>query len=270
MIGTFFNRGWSAALDASAHAAPGAKSGRRATLQVSLMVSAGCAMDTTASNALPYSAAEGEAPRASRMWTETGAGLGPGSASSPAARHPMRPVRTGGLFGRARVPAGRVAAGALAPGVAALRPLSPQAPGDARTSPAQGTPGAALRSRGLCRACATGGVVTVGSADAVGPIEEALPAVPSAVPAHGARLMAAAARLRGLAGVLAGALGSALGARYWLLAAIRALSGFAVWPLWAAAGVYVPLGCQRSLAEPCSGSGPFDKTLVEAADGHPA
>ena len=270
MIGTFFNRGWSVAPDASAHAASGAKPGRRETLQVSLTVSAGCVMGTTASSALPRAEAEGDAPRASRIWPEAGAGLGPGSASSPAARHPMRPLRTGGLFGRVRVPAGRVAPGALAPGVAGLRPLSPRPPGDARTSPAQGAPGAALRSRGLCRACVTGGPVTAGSADAEGPVVEALLAAPTAVPTLRICLGAAAARLRGLAGVFAGALGSALGAPSRLLAAIRALSGSAAWPLWAAAGVYVPLGCQRSLAAPCSGSGPIGRPLGEAADESPA
>lgn len=268
MIGTFFNRSWSAAPAASEHAASGAKLGRRGTLQVSLMVSAGCVMDTTASKALPYAAAEGTAPRASRIWPEAGAGLGPGLAPDPATRFPMRPIRTGGLFGRIRVPAGRVAAGALSPGVAGLRPLSPRSPGHARTSPAQGSPGAALRSRGLCRACATGGPATVGPADGEGPLVEVPPAAPSAVPALGVRLAAAAACARGLAGVLTGALKSALGARYRLLATIRVLSGFAAWPLLAAAAVYVPLGCQRSLAAPCSGSGPFDVTLGEAVDGN--
>ena len=267
VIGTFFNRGWSAAPAASKHAATGAKSGRRGTLQVSLTVSAGCVMDTTACNALSYAAADADAPRASRIWPEAGAGLGPGLASNPAVRHPMRPTRTGGLFGRVRIPVGRVAAGALAPGMAGLRPLSPRSPGDARTSPAQGTPGAALRSRGLCRACATGEPAMAGQAwGAEGPVEEALPAAPSAVAALGFRLAAAAARALGLAGVLAGALKSALGARSRLLAAIRAASGWAAWPLWAAASAYAPLGCQRSLAAPCSGSGPFGITPGEAMD----
>ena len=267
VIGMFFNRSWSAAPAASKHA----KSGRRETLQVSLTVSAGCVMDTTAFNTLPYAAADADAPSKSCIWPEAGAGLGPGLASNPAARYPMRPIRTGGLFGRVRVSAGRVAAGALAPGVAGLRPLSPRSPGDARTSPAQGAPGAALRSRGLCRACATGEPAMAGQSwDAEGPLEEALPAASSAVASLGFRLAAAAARALGLAGVLAGALKSALGARSRLLAAIRAVSGLAAWPLWAAASAYAPLGCQRSLAAPCSSSGPFGITPGEAIDGNPA
>ena len=268
MIGTFFNGSWSAAPAASAHDASSTKSGRRGTLQVSLTVSAGGVMGADASNVLPYPKAEGELPRAPRIWPEAGAGLGPGLVSNPAARHPMRPIRTGGLFGRLREPGGRGAAAALPPGVAGLRPLSPRSPGQACTSPAWEPPGAALLTRGLCRACAASEPAMAGSVDAEGILENVLPAV--AITTLGVRLVAAAARARGLAGVLAGALGSTLRVRIWLLAAIRALSGFVAWPLWAAASAYAPLGCQRSLAAPCSGSGPFGKTLEEAVDGNPA
>ena len=269
VIGAFFNRSWSAAPAAREHDATGAKPGWRAVLQVSLTVSAGCDVDTTASNAPLYAAAAPrEVPGAWPIRPEAGAGLGPGLGSSPAARHPTRPIWAGGFFGRVRAPAHRfrAAAGALTPGVASLRPLSPRCPSDTRPSPAQGDWATAQRARGLCRACAAGEAATVGPADADLPVKGAPPAAPSAVPAPGVSLGAAAARARVLAGILAGTLRRALGMSARLLATARVLSGFAAWPLWAAAAVYAPVGCQRSLVAPVSSSGPFGRSPWEAAD----